>query len=138
MQGTAGGDSPEVAATRPVRQQPQHSPTFASVAGREWDALMAELHGVQDTMPAQQRPSDDALCQAILEYLREWGGWRAGSAIVGCRLSDRAGITICEVPGGNAGWALLRRLVKEGRLEERQRVRGRRDFYSVFRVPPGT
>src|SRR5690606_38784631 len=62
VQGTAGGDSPEVAATRPVRQQPQHSPTFASVAGREWRALMAELHGVEDTMPAQQRPSDDALC----------------------------------------------------------------------------
>ena len=84
------------------------------------------------------RHDEDALMAGIVEHMREWGGWRGGSSIVGCRLSDRAGITICEVPSGNEGWALLRRLVKEGRLEEHQRVRGRRDFYSVFRVPPGT
>lgn len=100
----------------------------------DWAALMAEIQGLGPERPLPQLPSDEALMAAIVEHLAAWGGWRAGSSIVGCRLSDTAGLTICEVPGGNEGWALLRRLVREGRVEERRRARGRLQFYSVFRA----
>ena len=117
-----------------------------AVFDAEFRALRDEIVAWAETPPAERArmvPSDELLMSGIVEWLREWGGWRTGSAIVGCRLSDAGGLTICEVPSGNEGWALLRRLVREGRIEKRLRVKGRvgrrvvagATTYAVYRAP---
>lgn len=110
---------------------------FDEIADDEWKALLPELHGLAVDEQVKMIPSDEALMAGIVEYLEAAdGAWRAASRIVGCRLSDRAGLTICEIPAGEAGWRLLWRLVQEGRVEKHRRQRGREDWYWVFMVAP--
>jgi hypothetical protein len=107
---------------------------FDEAADREWRALGAEAQPTGEPQRLPMLPSDEALMAGIVEHLEAWGGWRGGSSIVGCRLRDRMGLVICEIPFGLAGWRLLNRLVREGRVERKQRQRGRLDTYSVFRA----
>lgn len=121
---------------------------FAETAHDEWIALLPELHGLALEEAPPVPPSEAELMDAIVEHLRAWGGWRSGSSIVGCRLRDRAGLVIAEIPAGNKGWFLLHALLRDGRIERRRMVRAgasetrwstlRGETRVEYRVPPGT
>ncbi len=135
-------EGPEASLTRAVSFSPPGHQVFSErrdfdvVADRAWRDLKAELPSEPAAAVERRLPdSAELVMRGVVEWLREWGNWRTGAEIVGCRLRDRAGITMARVPYGADGWRLLDRLVREGRVERRTRQRGRRDTYFVYRAP---